>query len=110
MLTQLLIHVSKEEGSRGEYKKKRDPVWGKFIDGWLSGALNRAGAWTGAAAGAEKKNTPPQAIDRGGAGGRRFRGPGGPVTNTNTPSTAVGKPLSSFHPKPEFSFNLLNIQ
>jgi len=39
-----------------------------FIDGGLFGALNGAGAWTGAGAGLEKNNTPPRAIDRGGAG------------------------------------------
>jgi len=43
MLTQLLIYVSKEEGSRGEYTKKWGPGPGKFIDGGLSGALNRVG-------------------------------------------------------------------
>jgi len=32
MLTQLLIHVSKEEGSRGEYTNKWGPGWGKFIN------------------------------------------------------------------------------
>jgi len=43
MLTQLLIHVSKEEGSRGEYMKKRGSRRGKFIDGGLSSQLNGAG-------------------------------------------------------------------
>jgi len=42
--------------------KKRGPRRRKFIDGGLFGALNGAGAWTGA--GAElKKKTPPRAID-----------------------------------------------
>jgi len=86
MLTQLLNHVLKEQCSRGKYTKKRDPARRKFIDGGLFGALNGAGAWTGAGAGVEKRNAPPWAIDRGRAwnsgGGRRFRGPGGPVTNT----------------------------
>jgi len=68
MLTQLLNHVSKEQCSRGEYTKKRGPGRRKFIDGGLFGALNRAGAWTGAGAGVEKKNAPPRAIDRGRAG------------------------------------------
>ena len=69
MLTQLLNHVSKEHCSRGEYTKKRGPGRRKFIDGGgLFGALNGAGAWTWAGAGVEKKNTPPRAIDRGGAG------------------------------------------
>jgi len=63
MLTQLLNHVSKEQCSRGEYTKKRSPGRRKFIDGGLFGAL------TGAGRGIE-------------AGARRFRGPGGPVTNT----------------------------
>jgi len=44
MLTQLLLHVSKEEGSRGEYSKKPGPGQGKFMDERLSGALNGAGA------------------------------------------------------------------
>jgi len=68
MLTQLLNHVSKEQCSRGEYRKKRGPGRRTFIDGGLFGALNGAGAWTGAGAGVEKQNTPPLAIDRGGAG------------------------------------------
>jgi len=68
MLTQLLTHVSKEQYSRGEYTKKRDPGRRKFIDGELFGALNRAGAWTGPAAGVQKKKVLPRAIDRGGAG------------------------------------------
>jgi len=68
MLTQLLKHVSKEQCSRGEYTKKPGPGRRKFIDGGLFGALNWAGAWTGAGAGVEKKIAPPQAIDRGGAG------------------------------------------
>jgi len=81
MLTQLLNHVSKEECSRGEYTKKRGPGRRKVIDGGLFGALNGAGAWTAAGAGVGKKNTPPRAIE---AGARRFRGPGGPVTNTTS--------------------------
>jgi len=68
MLTQLLTHVSKEQCSRGEYTKKRGPGRRKFIDGGLFGALNGAGAWTGAGTGVEKKSGPPQAIDQGGAG------------------------------------------
>jgi len=68
MLTQLLNHVSKKQCSRGEYTKKRGPGRRKFIDGGLFGALNGAGAWTGAGAGVEKENAPPGAIDRGGAG------------------------------------------
>jgi len=68
MLTQLLNHVSKEQCSREKYTKKRGPVRRKFIDGGLFGALNGAGAWTGAGAGVENKNPPPWAIDRGGAG------------------------------------------
>jgi len=68
MLTQLLNHVSKEQCWRGEYTKKRGPGRRKFIDGGLFGALNGAGAWTGAGAGVEKKHTPPQAIDQRGAG------------------------------------------
>jgi len=68
MLTQLVIHVSKEEGSRGEYTKKRCPGRGKMIDRGLSRALNGAGAWTGAAAGGKKNNSPPRAIDWGRAG------------------------------------------
>jgi len=68
MLTQLLNHVSKEQCSRGEYTKKRDPGQRKFIDRGLFGALNGVGAWTGAEAGLEKNNSPPLAIDRGGAG------------------------------------------
>jgi len=47
---------------------KWGPVRGNIIDGRLSGALNRAGAWTGAAEGGGKKNTMPRAIDWGGAG------------------------------------------
>jgi len=68
MLTQLLNHESKEQCSRGEYTKKRGSGLRKFIDGGLFGALNWAGAWTGAGAGVEKKNALPRAIDRGGAG------------------------------------------
>jgi len=68
MLTQLLNHVSKEQCSRGEYTKKRGRGRRKFIDGGLFVALNGAGAWTGAGAGVEKRNGPPRAIDRGGAG------------------------------------------
>jgi len=68
MLTQLLNHVSKEQCSRGEYTKKRGPGRRKFIDGELFGALNGAGAWTGPAAGFQKKKVPPRAIDQGGAG------------------------------------------
>jgi len=68
MLTQLLNDVSKEQCSRGEYTKKGGPGRRKFIDGGLFGALNGAGAWMGAGAGVKKKNAPPRAIDRGGAG------------------------------------------
>ena len=68
MLTQLLNHVSKEQCSRGEYTKKRGPGRRKFIDGGQFGALNGAGAWTGAGAGVKKKNALPRAVDRGGAG------------------------------------------
>jgi len=50
------------------------PVRRKFLDGGLFGALNGAGAWTGAGAGVEKKNAPPRAIDR---GGELRRGPAG---------------------------------
>ena len=89
MLTQLLNYVSKEQCWRGEYTKKWGPGRRQFIDGGLFEALNGAGGWTGAGAGVEKKNAPPWAIDRGGAGncggGRSFRGPGGPVTNTTSP-------------------------
>jgi len=85
-LTQLLNHVSKEQCSRGEYTKKRGPGRRKFIDGGLFGALNRAGAWTGAGAGVGKKTPHPGRLTGAGrgidAGARRFRGPGGPVTNT----------------------------
>ena len=38
------------------------------LTGGLFGALNGAGAWTGAGAGVKKKNAPPWAVDRGGAG------------------------------------------
>jgi len=68
LLTQLLNHVSKEQCSRGEYTKKRSPGQRNFIDGGLFGSLNGAGAWTGAGAGVKKKNAPPRAVDRGGAG------------------------------------------
>jgi len=64
---------------RGIYKK-RGPGRRKFIDGGLFGVLNRAGAWTGAGAGVEKKNALPWAIDWG--GGQAVSGPGGPVMNT----------------------------
>ena len=87
MLTQLLNHVSKEQCSRGEYTKKRGPGRRKFIDGGLFGALNGAGAWPGAGAGVKKKTPHPGPMTGAGrgieAGARRFRGPGGPVTNTN---------------------------
>jgi len=66
--TELLNHVSKEQGSRGEYMKKRGPGRRKFIDGGLFRALYGAGVWMGAGAGVGKKNAPPRAIDRGGAG------------------------------------------
>jgi len=86
MLTQLLIHVSKEEGSRGEYTKKRGLKWATFIDGGLSRALNGAGAWTGAAAGCEKRTAHGGPLTRAEqgirVGGHQFRGPGGRVTNT----------------------------
>jgi len=68
MLTQLLNHVSQEQCSRGEYTKNRGPRRRKFIDGGLFGALNGAGAWTGAGAEVEKENAPPRAIGQGGAG------------------------------------------
>ena len=68
MLTQLLNHGSKEQCLRGEYTKKPGPGRRKFIDGGLFVAFNGAGAWTVAGAGVEKKNAPPRAIDRGGAG------------------------------------------
>jgi len=55
MLIKLLNHVSKEQGSRGEYTKKQGPWRGKFIDWRLSGALNGAGPGTGAGALGEKK-------------------------------------------------------
>jgi len=86
MLTQLLNHVSKEQCSRGEYTKKRSPGQSKFIDGGLFGSLNGAGAWTGAGAGVKKKTPRPGLLTGAGrgidAGARRFRGPGGPITNT----------------------------
>ena len=87
MLTQLLNHVPKEQCSRGEYTKKRGPLRGKFIDGGLFGALNRVGAWTGAGAGVEKTTSRPGPLTAAGrgieAGACRFRGPKGPITNTN---------------------------
>jgi len=58
MLTQLLIYVLKEEGSRGEYRKKRCPGWVKFMERGLSLALNWMGAWTAAAVGCENKKHP----------------------------------------------------
>ena len=58
MLTQLLNHVSKEQCSRGKYRKKWGPGGRKFIDGGLFGALNGAGAWTGAGARVEKEKRP----------------------------------------------------
>jgi len=83
MLTQLLNHVSKEQCSRGEYRKKRGPGRRKFIDGGLFGALNGAGA----GAGVKKKMPRPGPLTGAGrgieAGARRFRGAGGPVTNTS---------------------------
>jgi len=82
MLTQLLNHVSKDQCSRGEYTKKRGPVRRKFIEGGLFGALNGAGAWTGAGAGVEKEKAPPRAIDRGGAGNW---GGGPPVSRPRRP-------------------------
>ena len=36
--------------------------------GALGGENSLTGAWTGAGAGVKKKNTPPRAVDRGGAG------------------------------------------
>ena len=56
---------------RGIYENA-GPVRRKFLDGGLFGALTGAGAWTGAGAGVEKKNTPPRAID---LGGELRRGP-----------------------------------
>jgi len=47
--------------------KKRGPGRRKFLDGGLFRVLHKVGAWMGAGAGDEKKNTPPRAIDRGGA-------------------------------------------
>jgi len=80
MLTQLLIHVSKENSSRGEYTKSRVPGWDNSLG--LSRALNRAGARTEAAAGCEKKTHQPGPLTGVGrgieAGGHQFRGP---VTN-----------------------------
>jgi len=52
---------------RGIYEKA-EPQVEKFMDGRLFRVLNRAGAWTRAGAGVEKKHSPPRAIDRGGAG------------------------------------------
>jgi len=57
MLTQLLIHVSKENSSREKYTKRRAPGWDNSLG--LSRALNGAGARTGAAAGCEKKHANP---------------------------------------------------
>ena len=67
---------------RGIYQKAGP--WGrrKFIDGGLFGALNGAGAWTGAGAWVKKKNAPPQAVDRGGAGNS---GGGPPVSGPQRP-------------------------
>ena len=66
--------------------KKLGPGRRKFIDGGLFGALNRAVAWTGAGAMVEKKTPRPGQVtgaERGiEVGARRFRGPGGPITNT----------------------------
>jgi len=67
-VTQLLNQVSKEQGLRGEYAKNWGPELGRFIDRGLSGALNGAKVWTGAGARGERENSPPQAIDWGGAG------------------------------------------
>ena len=75
MLTQLLNHVSKEQCSRGEYTKKWGSGRRKFIDGGLFAALNRAGAWTEAGAGVEKKMPRPGPLT--GAGGALRRGPAG---------------------------------
>jgi len=52
---------------RGIYEKG-GPGRRKFIDGRLFGALNAAGAWTGAGAGVEKQKALPPDIERGGAG------------------------------------------
>ena len=75
MLTQLLIHVSKEEGSRGEYTKELGHARGKFIDGGLSRALNEAGAWTGAAAAGETKAAHPGVLTGDWGGGPPVSGP-----------------------------------
>jgi len=49
---------------RGIYEKA-GPRVEKIHGGGLFGALNGAGAWTGAGAGVEKKNALPRGIDRG---------------------------------------------
>ena len=51
-----------------EQVKRRGPGQGKLTYGGLSGALNGAGARTGAGAEGKKKKAPPWAVDRGGAG------------------------------------------
>ena len=51
-----------------EQAKRWGPGLGKLTYGGRSGALNGAGAWTGAGAEGKKKTAPPRAVDRGGAG------------------------------------------
>ena len=67
--------------------KRRGPGQEKVTYGGLSGALNGAGARTGAGAEGKKKQPRPgpwTGAGRGiGPGARWFRGPGGPVTNTS---------------------------
>jgi len=58
MLTELLINVSHEPGSRVDNMKKWGPEQGTFIDGWLSGELNRDGAWTGVMRALSRKTDP----------------------------------------------------
>jgi len=93
MLTQLLNHVSKEQCPREEYTKKRGPGRRKFIDGGLFGALNRAGAWTGQGQGLKKRiprQGPLTGVGRGiEVGAHWFRGPRGPVMNTNHTQTSA---------------------
>jgi len=75
------IIYQKSKVREGNIRKSRAPGGDNSVMGALSGALNRAGAWTGAGVGGGKKTPRPGLLT--GAGGKLGQGP--PVSRPQRP-------------------------
>ena len=88
MLTQLLNHVSKEQCSKRNIRKRGALGGESSLTGGCSGHWTGRGPGRGQGQGLKKKTPRPGPLTGAGrgieTGARRFRGPRGPVTNTRT--------------------------